>query len=298
MYNLLVSGSGDAWQGEPFQIELSRCVREYTDDNLTARFGELDAASCAELKRLPCIFAFEAGNHLAPKFGLLRDITKRRGQVRLDYEIQAIDPFLSAADLTTLTFELDIGKWEMNRTHWAVKDVNLAKELHSARGITLPSWARDIARSVDVSTHAFEVALSFPGEARPLIEQVAAELERRLGPHSYFYDSNYLSQLARPSLDIRLQGIYRTRSKLIVVFLSSDYQRKEWCGIELRAIREIILERGNDRIMFVRMDDGEVEGVFRTDGYIDARRFSPSEIAQFIQERVHLLSQSNARGSA
>jgi hypothetical protein len=50
----------------------------------------------------------------------------------------------------------------MNRTHWAVKDVSLPKELHSARGITLPSWARDIGRSVDVSTHAFEVALSFP----------------------------------------------------------------------------------------------------------------------------------------
>jgi hypothetical protein len=94
----------------------------------------------------------------------------------------------------------------MNRTHWAVKGVNLPKELHSARGITLPSWARDITRSVDVSTHAFEVALSFPGEERPVIEQVAAELERRLGPHSYFYDSNYVSQLARPSLDILLQG--------------------------------------------------------------------------------------------
>jgi hypothetical protein len=88
MYNLLVSGSDEAWQGEPFQIELSRCVREYTDDNLTARFGELDTGSFAELKRLPCIFAFEAGNRLAPKFGLLRDITKRQGNVRLDYEFR------------------------------------------------------------------------------------------------------------------------------------------------------------------------------------------------------------------
>jgi hypothetical protein len=92
-----------------------------------------------------------------------------------------------------------------------------------------------------------------------------------------------------------LQGIYRTRSKLIVIFLSSDYQRKEWCGVELRAIQDIILERGYDRIMFVRTDDGEVDGVFKTDGYIDARRFSPSDIARFIQERINLLSQGNAR---
>jgi hypothetical protein len=85
--------------------------------------------------------------------------------------------------LAQIAERISVHRWlapGMNRTHWAVKDVNLPKELHSARGITLPSWARDIGRSVDVSTHAFEVALSFPGEARPPIEQVAAELERRL----------------------------------------------------------------------------------------------------------------------
>ena len=44
----------------------------------------------------------------------------------------------------------------------------------------------------------FDVALSFPGEARPLVEKIAQELERRLGPNAYSYDNNYVSQLARP----------------------------------------------------------------------------------------------------
>jgi hypothetical protein len=48
-------------------------------------------------------------------------------------------------------------------------------------------------------------------------------LEKRIGPNSYFYDRNDVSQLARPSQDILLQEIYRLRSKLIVVFLGSDY---------------------------------------------------------------------------
>src|SRR5208283_1932728 len=60
---------------------------------------------------------------------------------------------------------LDIGKWEMNRTHWAVKDVNLAKEL-KACGVFLPAWARDLSKAVDITTHNFDVALSFPGEVR------------------------------------------------------------------------------------------------------------------------------------
>jgi hypothetical protein len=292
MYNLFVSANAEAWNGEPWQIELSRCVREYTENTVTERFGNLDEVAASELKRLPCIFAYEAFNKLAPKFGLIRDIAKRQGQVRIEYELQAVDPFLSADDLDQLTFELDIGKWEMNRSHWAVKDVDLPKELHAARRITLPSWTGQATKTVDITKHNFDVALSFPGEMRATVEQVAQELEGRIGPNSYFYDNNYISQLARPSLDILLQEIYRHRSKLIVVFLGSDYQRKDWCGIEFRAIREIIMERDNTRIMFVRTDDGTVDGVFKTDGYVDAWRFTPAQIAQFICERLAVFPQA------
>ena len=112
-------------------------------------------------------------------------------------------------------------------------------------------------------------------------------LKLRLGDNSYFYDNNYISQLARPSLDTLLQDIYRNRAKLVVVFLSDEYEKKKWCGIEFRAIREIIFDQ-EDKIMFVRTGEGNVSGVFKTDGYVDAKRFSPLEIAKFIQERVLL----------
>ncbi len=55
MYNLFVSGSDEAWNGTAFVLEIERCVREYTDIELTKRFGELDTASVNELRRLPCI---------------------------------------------------------------------------------------------------------------------------------------------------------------------------------------------------------------------------------------------------
>jgi len=288
MYHLFVEGNEQAWQGEPLQIELSRCVREYTADAITKTYGDLTPAQVDELRRHPCIFAYEAARKLNPKFGLIRNVTVRQGEARIEYEIHQVVPFLTADQLKGLAFELDIGKWEMNRTHWAVKDVDLAKELHR-HGITLPAWARSAGSIVDITKHQFDVALSFPGESRALVEEIASALEGRLGPDRYFYDNNYKAQLARPSLDVLLQDIYRNRSKLIVVFIGGDYQSKEWCGIELRAIREIILERGYDRIMFVRLDDGAVEGVLRTDGYIDVRGHSPVEIARFIHERVLLL---------
>ncbi|WP_281290148.1 TIR domain-containing protein [Rhodoligotrophos appendicifer] len=142
---------------------------------------------------------------------------------------------------------------------------------------------------MNLRDHQFDVALSFPGEARAYVEQVAKHLERLLGPDRYFYDRNYTAQLARPSLDTFLQAIYRERSRMVVVFAGGDYQLKDWCGVEFRAVREIINAREHDRIMFVRMDDGEVEGIFGHDGYADSRHHDAAEIASFIVERVHLL---------
>jgi len=289
MYNLFVSGDPMAWRGKPFSLELGRCIREYTDTKLTKRYGELDENAVKELQRFPCIFAYETMHELPPKFGVILDVIRRQSQVRIEYELIDLDNFLSSQDLDDLAFELDISGWELNRTHWAVKDINLPKEL-KAKGIALPNWARNVAKSVDITTHVFDVALSFPGEVRLFIEKIVEELERNIGPNSYFYDKNYVSQLARPSLDTLLQDIYRNRSKLVVVFLCSDYQRKEWCGIEFRAIKEIIMERDNKKIMFVKMDDGVVEGIFKTDGYIDGRRYQPKDVARFIQERITLLA--------
>jgi hypothetical protein len=288
MYNLFVSGDDQAWQGQSFRVEISRCVREYTDAEITNRFGKLTSTQIAELKSFPCVFAYEAGHRLDPKFGYLQDVTVRRGQVRVEYELHAIEPYLTYGQLNQLDFELDIAEWEMNRTHWAVKDVNLSEEL-SRHGITLPAQVHPADDIIDITHHEFDVALSFPGESRALVEQIAGRLEERLGRDRVFYDNNYKAQLARPNLDVLLQEIYGNHSKLVVVFIGSDYQHKDWCGIEFRAIRNIIMARGNDRIMFVRLDDGQVEGVFDTDGYVDARRHTPNEIANFIAQRSRLL---------
>jgi len=61
--------------------------------------------------------------------------------------------------------------------HLAVKEVNLPKELHTARGITLPPWTRQATKTVDITKHAFDVALSFPGEVRDIVLKVAQELK-------------------------------------------------------------------------------------------------------------------------
>ncbi len=140
----------------------------------------------------------------------------------------------------------------------------------------------------------FKVALSFPGEKRSYVSNVVGFLKESLGKDQVFYDFDYQSQLARPDLDMMLQNIYRNNCDLVVVFLCKEYSEKEWCGLEWRAVRDIIKAKEADRVMFVRFDDAQIDGVFSIDGYIDANFFKESEVSKFILERVELVSGEDA----
>ena len=289
MYNLFVFGNPDTYDGGPIHLELTRCVREWTDTDMTSLYGELDATAKEALQNYPCIFACEARHKVAPKFGLITKIAKQTKMVRIGYEIREPAEILSFDDFIALATDLGIyNTMELSRTHWSVKEVNLPKVLQS-RGLYLPTWMRSI-KMVDITNHLFDVAFSFPGEARHIVEPIAREIEILAGEHTCFYDNNYRSQLARPSLDMLFHDLYGNRSKLIVVFLSGDYQKKEWCGVEFRVVREFIMGRDTAKIMYIRTDDGIVDGVLKTDGYIDSRKFTSHEIVNFILERIKLLS--------
>jgi len=140
----------------------------------------------------------------------------------------------------------------------------------------------------DIHSHEFDIAISFPGEHRAYVEALVEALikEHEIKPEKIFYDDFYKPFLAIPSSDIPLQDIYRNRSKLIVTFLCEKYQEKEWCGLEARAIRDLIKEQNNNRIMLIRMDNGEVDGFFGIDGWIDARKYDSTKMAGFIHQRL------------
>ena len=135
----------------------------------------------------------------------------------------------------------------------------------------------------------FQVAMSFPGEHRTYVASTVEVLRGQLGPDAVFYDFDYQAQLARPNLDVCLQDIYRKQSSLVVVFLCEKYAEKQWCGLEWRAIRDLIKCKKDEQIMFVRFDDGSVDGVLSVDGYIDARSHGPSDLAAFVMTRLNEL---------
>jgi hypothetical protein len=174
-------------------------------------------------------------------------------------------------------------------------DEELLEVLHAA-GIIGPEFANSAGQLGRVEEMKFKVALSFPGEHRDYISTVATQLKKRLPLGSVFYDKDFTSQLARPNLDTLLQRIYLNNSDLVVVFLSAEYETKQWCGLEWRAIREIIKNKSDHSIMLMRFDDAQISGAFSIDGYVDLNEYTPIETARLIVERVRLdeLSARNA----
>ncbi|MDR3715880.1 MAG: hypothetical protein P4L51_23950 [Puia sp.] len=282
MYNLLVSGQENVWDAQNYSLDISRCIRssEYTNDVLAERFGSFTGSTIEKLKAFPCIFAYESFGG-QPKFGYLKGIKRRVDQIIIECEYIKIDPWMDVTTLHSIQSKLDIYGWELMRTHWALKDVDLAEELLTLN-IDIPARESISPPTVNPENHIFKVAFSFPGEVRPLVEQIMKELVKKMDPNDIFYDNHFKAYLARPNLDVLLGKIYTKQAKLIVVFLSKDYDRKPWPQLEYRRVREIIFNQQDHKVMYIRIDDAPIEGLLKTDGYIDANRHSAKEIADFI----------------
>lgn len=125
MYNLFVTSQAGQWDKRAYEYEIGRAVREYTDDAISEKYAALDNAAVAELMSFPCLFAYEEGVNGHARIGWLTGIKPRTGTVRVEYELEENLPQISAEQVKKLTSELDLGGWEMNRTHWAVKDIDL-----------------------------------------------------------------------------------------------------------------------------------------------------------------------------
>ena len=71
--------------------------------------------------------------------------------------------------------------------------------------------------TTSTTSRRFEVALSFPGERREVVEQVAGHLAATFGNERVLYDKYHDAEFARVDLDVYLPKLYRTEAELIVV---------------------------------------------------------------------------------
>ncbi len=130
----------------------------------------------------------------------------------------------------------------------------------------------------------YEVALSFAGEQRYYVEEVARALQSR--GVSVFYDKFETVRLWGKHLTEELQSVYEGRASLAVMFISTDYVEKMWPRHERRAILSRVVEERGTYVLPVRFDDSEVPGLSSSLDYLRAESHSPAELAAMIAEKL------------
>ena len=139
-----------------------------------------------------------------------------------------------------------------------------------------------------MSDKRFRVAFSFAGEKRDFVAGVAALLASRFDEAAILYDKFHRAEFSTPDLAFDLPNLYKNNADLIVVVFCHDYEKKEWCGLEWRAIYSIIKEGGKKQVMLTRFDKVDGKGLFGLGGFTELDHETPTTATDVILERLAL----------
>ena len=123
----------------------------------------------------------------------------------------------------------------------------------------------------------YEVALSFAGEQREYVEEVARLLQSR--GVSVFYDEFAAVPLWGKNLAEELQDVFENRADYAVMFISKEYVEKAWPSHERQSILSRAAQSRGEYILPVRFDDTVVPGLPTAVKYENANDHAPTELA-------------------
>lgn len=123
MINLFISSDETEWENTPGFMPKMRCLTEYILPEYKNKYLPLSETTIAQLKQMPCIFAYEQGCGCDAHIGFIKNISVRQNDVMIDFELTG--ETISHEVFSGLSQLLDMGAWEMNRTHWTIKNINI-----------------------------------------------------------------------------------------------------------------------------------------------------------------------------
>jgi hypothetical protein len=148
-----------------------------------------------------------------------------------------------------------------------------------------PTTARTTAKwSRRNDSLSYDVALSFAGEDREYVEDVADHL-RKAGVN-VFYDKFATVQLWGRNLADHLSEIYGKRSRFVVMFISKYYPKKGWPMHERQSAQARAIRESKVILLPARFDDTDIPGLPSSTGYIDLRNTSAAELADLIKQKL------------
>ena len=135
MYSLVVWRSLDEITRRTFSIPVARFL-EYTDEGIASKLKALSNEAVGALAKWPMLVMAEGQTNQEAHIVFADSITPRKADVVVRLRRGELGPILNE-HLWRLRRTLDIADWEFSRSHWAVKDVDLAAALSDA-GFSMP----------------------------------------------------------------------------------------------------------------------------------------------------------------
>ncbi len=135
------------------------------------------------------------------------------------------------------------------------------------------------------NSYEYDVALSFAGENRAYVEEVANSLKMK--GVKVFYDLFDEANLWGKNLYEYLSEIYQNKARYTVLFISGFYNQKLWTNHERVSMQARAFQESREYILPARFDDTEIPGILKTVGYIDLKNKSPKELATLIEKKLN-----------
>ncbi len=148
MFSLIMSHDTDAWR---FPVgyhgratfSLSRFL-EYTDDEIVETFQPVTDESLTRLASWPAIFMSElisdpetGGEYVELRVGRVWNLTVFQKDIHYDFYIHWVHGRYAVVDRKLVEQVFGFGRWEISRTHWAIKQRDLSAVLANL-GVSYP----------------------------------------------------------------------------------------------------------------------------------------------------------------
>lgn len=146
------------------------------------------------------------------------------------------------------------------------------------------------------STYEIDVALSFAGEHRPKVKQLADLLQK--AGLTVFYDDWEQADLWGRDLVQHLDEVYSKKALFCVVFISAEYVAKAWTNHELKSAQARAFRDKKEYILPLRLDDTPVPGIRETTGFIDFRKTTVEDVAKLTVAKVRAAKSNGATKAA
>jgi hypothetical protein len=135
------------------------------------------------------------------------------------------------------------------------------------------------------ATYNYDIALSFAGEDRSYVSQVAQLLQDK--GIKVFYDSFEEEHLLGKNLYDYLSDLYQNQAMFTIMFISEYYAKKLWTNHERQAMQSRAFREQQEYILPVRFDDTKIPGLLDTIGYLSLANRTPEQLVGLIEKKLN-----------